>query len=159
MTSEHYYFVEKLKIVEKKLFKLNCSYGKVSHALKQTFFWVFIQHNHSIAASFFLFSFFFFFCTRTIECIVDSRFVFQETECVNVFKRECEGCRLCELWAFWWGRSLCVDRTFWPATFIILIVRPLYQHLDISRQQRLTNREFSQGVWEWEGNKCAFINE
>ena len=30
----HYYFVEKLKIVEKQLCKLNCSYGKVSHALK-----------------------------------------------------------------------------------------------------------------------------
>ena len=33
MTSEHYYFVEKFKIVEKQLWKLNCSYGKVSHAL------------------------------------------------------------------------------------------------------------------------------
>ena len=32
--SGHYYFVEKLKIVEKRLCKLNCSYGKVSHALK-----------------------------------------------------------------------------------------------------------------------------
>ena len=30
----HYYFFEKLKIVEKKLCKLNCSYGKVSHTLK-----------------------------------------------------------------------------------------------------------------------------
>ena len=29
----HYYFVEKLKIVEKQLCKLHCSYGKVSHAL------------------------------------------------------------------------------------------------------------------------------
>ena len=27
-------FFEKLKIVEKQLFKLNCSYGKVSHTLK-----------------------------------------------------------------------------------------------------------------------------
>ena len=33
LTSEHYYFVEKLKIVEKQLCKLNCSYGKVSYAL------------------------------------------------------------------------------------------------------------------------------
>ena len=33
MTSGHYYFVEQLKIVEKQLCKLNCSYGKVSHAL------------------------------------------------------------------------------------------------------------------------------
>ena len=32
--SGNYYFVEKLKIVEKQLCKLNCSYGKVSHALK-----------------------------------------------------------------------------------------------------------------------------
>ena len=30
-TSGHYYFFEKLKIVEKQLCKLNCSYGKVSH--------------------------------------------------------------------------------------------------------------------------------
>ena len=34
-TSRYYYFVEKLKIVEKKLCKLNCSYGKVSHALNR----------------------------------------------------------------------------------------------------------------------------
>ena len=35
LTSDgHYYYVEKLKIVEKQLCKLNCSYGKVSHALK-----------------------------------------------------------------------------------------------------------------------------
>ena len=33
-TSRHYYFVEKLKIVEKELCKLNCSYGKVLYALK-----------------------------------------------------------------------------------------------------------------------------
>ena len=33
--SGHYYFVEKLKIVEKQLCKLNCSYGKVSHAFKE----------------------------------------------------------------------------------------------------------------------------
>ena len=33
-TSRHYYFVEKLKIVEKQLCKLNCSYGKVLHGLK-----------------------------------------------------------------------------------------------------------------------------
>ena len=32
--SPHYYFLEKLKIREKQLCKLNCSYGKVSHALK-----------------------------------------------------------------------------------------------------------------------------
>ena len=32
-TSRHYYFFEKLKIVEKQLCKLNCSYDKVSHAL------------------------------------------------------------------------------------------------------------------------------
>ena len=33
--SGHYYLVEKLKIVEKQLRELNCSYGKVSHALKR----------------------------------------------------------------------------------------------------------------------------
>ena len=33
-TSRHYYFFLKLKIVEKQLCKLNCSYGKVSHTLK-----------------------------------------------------------------------------------------------------------------------------
>ena len=33
-TSRHYYFFEKLKIVEKKLYKLNCSYGIVSHTHK-----------------------------------------------------------------------------------------------------------------------------
>ena len=38
MTSGHYYFVEKLKIVEKQLCKLNCSHGKVSHALKIKYF-------------------------------------------------------------------------------------------------------------------------
>ena len=32
-TSRHYYFFEKLKIVEKQLCKLNCSYGKLSHPL------------------------------------------------------------------------------------------------------------------------------
>ena len=32
--SRHYYFFEKLKIVQKQLGKLNCSYGKVSHPLK-----------------------------------------------------------------------------------------------------------------------------
>ena len=31
--SRHYYFFEKLKIVQKQLGKLNCSYGKVSHTL------------------------------------------------------------------------------------------------------------------------------
>ena len=35
-TARHYYFFEKLKIVEKQLCKLNCSNGKVSHALKLT---------------------------------------------------------------------------------------------------------------------------
>ena len=30
-TCRHYYFFEKLKIVEKQRFKLNCSYGKVYH--------------------------------------------------------------------------------------------------------------------------------
>ena len=34
-TSRHYYFFEKLKIVEKQLCKLNFSYGKVSHTLKK----------------------------------------------------------------------------------------------------------------------------
>ena len=34
-TARHYYFVEKLKIVEKQRCKLNCSYCKVSHALKE----------------------------------------------------------------------------------------------------------------------------
>ena len=38
-TSRHYYFFEKLKIVEKQLCKLNCSYGKVSHTLN-----AFIEH-------------------------------------------------------------------------------------------------------------------
>ena len=33
-TSRHYYFFEKLKIGEKQLCKLNCSYGKITHALK-----------------------------------------------------------------------------------------------------------------------------
>ena len=32
--SGHYYFVEKLKIVEEQLCKLNTSDGKVSHTLK-----------------------------------------------------------------------------------------------------------------------------
>ena len=32
-TSRHYYFFEKLKIVEKQICELNCSYGKVSHTL------------------------------------------------------------------------------------------------------------------------------
>ena len=34
-TSRHYNFFEKLKIAEKQLCKQNCSYGKVSHTLKQ----------------------------------------------------------------------------------------------------------------------------
>ena len=34
-TSRHYYFLKKLKIVKKQLYKLNCSYGKVSHTLNQ----------------------------------------------------------------------------------------------------------------------------
>ena len=33
-TSRHYYLFEKLKIVDKELCNLNCSYGKVSHTLK-----------------------------------------------------------------------------------------------------------------------------
>ena len=33
-TSRHYYFFEKLIIVEKQLCKLNCFYGEVSHTLK-----------------------------------------------------------------------------------------------------------------------------
>ena len=37
-TSWHYYFFEKLKIVEKNLIKLNCSYGKVSHYLNLHYF-------------------------------------------------------------------------------------------------------------------------
>ena len=36
--SQHYYFFEKLKIVEKQLCKLNCSYGKVSQTLKAEIF-------------------------------------------------------------------------------------------------------------------------
>ena len=41
LTSSQYYFVERLKIVEKNLCKLNCSYVKVSHALKilSSIFW------------------------------------------------------------------------------------------------------------------------
>ena len=35
--SRHYYFFEKLNIVEKQLCKLNCSYGKVSHTLNIQF--------------------------------------------------------------------------------------------------------------------------
>ena len=34
-TSRHYYFVEKLKVMKKNLYKLNCSDGKGSHALKK----------------------------------------------------------------------------------------------------------------------------
>ena len=33
--SGHYYFVEKLRIVEKNLCKRNCVYGKVSHTLNK----------------------------------------------------------------------------------------------------------------------------
>ena len=33
-TPRHYYFFEILKIEEKQLCKLNCSYGKVPHTLK-----------------------------------------------------------------------------------------------------------------------------
>ena len=36
-TSRHYYLFEKLKIVEKQLHKLICSYGKVSHTLKRDY--------------------------------------------------------------------------------------------------------------------------
>ena len=35
MKKINYYFVEKLKIVEKQLCKLNCFYGKVSYALNK----------------------------------------------------------------------------------------------------------------------------
>ena len=52
-TSRHYYFFEKLKIVEKQLCKLNWSYGKVSHTLKKTFFSYF-----SLFFNFFFFTFF-----------------------------------------------------------------------------------------------------
>ena len=34
LISEHYYFFEKLKIVEKNLLKLNCACDKVSHTHK-----------------------------------------------------------------------------------------------------------------------------
>ena len=37
--SRQYYFFEKLKIVEKQLCKLICSYGKVSHTLNVSFTW------------------------------------------------------------------------------------------------------------------------
>ena len=37
LTSRHYYFFEKLKIMEKQLCKLNCSYSKVSHTFKCNF--------------------------------------------------------------------------------------------------------------------------
>ena len=43
--SGHYYFVEKLKIVEKQLCKLNFSNGKVSHALKTKKFERFILYK------------------------------------------------------------------------------------------------------------------
>ena len=41
--SGHYYFIEKLKIVEKKLCKPNCSYGKISHTLNSNFLFFEIQ--------------------------------------------------------------------------------------------------------------------
>ena len=41
-TSGHYYFFEKLKIVEKNLCKLNCSDGKVSHTLKFVKLFIFV---------------------------------------------------------------------------------------------------------------------
>ena len=51
-TSRHYYFFEKLKIVEKTLCKLNCSYGEVSHTLKlsgiRLAYVEFIGHNGGI---------------------------------------------------------------------------------------------------------------
>ena len=37
-TSRDYYFFEKLKIVEKNLRKLNCSYGKVYHIPLRVYF-------------------------------------------------------------------------------------------------------------------------
>ena len=37
-TFQHYYFFEKLKIVEKQLCKVNYSYGKVSQTLNLTIF-------------------------------------------------------------------------------------------------------------------------
>ena len=46
--SGHYYFVKKLKIVEKQLCKLNCSNGKVSHALKLKIFKNSIKHIKSM---------------------------------------------------------------------------------------------------------------
>ena len=36
--SGYYYLIEKLKIVEKNLCELNCSYGIVSHTLNNLFF-------------------------------------------------------------------------------------------------------------------------
>ena len=47
-TSRHYYFFEKLKIVQKYQRKLNFSYGKVSHTLK-LIFWNRINHQRKIS--------------------------------------------------------------------------------------------------------------
>ena len=47
-TSRYHYFVEKLKIVEKQLYKVNCSYGKVSHTLKTELFLISINYRIDI---------------------------------------------------------------------------------------------------------------
>ena len=48
LTSGQYYFVKKLKIVEKQLCKLNCSYGKVSHTLKGMWYFTFFFNYYYV---------------------------------------------------------------------------------------------------------------
>ena len=52
-TSQHYYFFEKLKIVEEQLCKLNCSYCKVSHALKGMCRHVILYYKNNLVYTFF----------------------------------------------------------------------------------------------------------
>ena len=77
-TPRHYYFFEKFKIVENQLCKLNCSYGKVSHALKalstfrNTFLSRYWRFDYSIA--------FFMFIRKTIipikKCLIKNLYNF-----------------------------------------------------------------------------------
>ena len=48
-TSQHYYFLEKIIIVVKNLCKLNCSYGKVSHTLKEKYFFGFTSFPNTFS--------------------------------------------------------------------------------------------------------------
>ena len=56
-TARHYYFFEKLKIVEKQLCKLNCSYGKVSHILKSKCYLKIFHNSKYVQKQFFKFKF------------------------------------------------------------------------------------------------------